>query len=98
MMPTCKTQHTTMIEYVTFASCSSSRQLSYLLRQWTEILPRSNLGPDSRHLFKVPATPCVNYVKIHMHPDGGIVSPLCDMKVNVRAHLVERPASVHMGT
>ncbi|KAF9529194.1 Allantoicase [Crepidotus variabilis] len=40
--------------------------------RWAEILPQSNLGPDSRHLFRITATPCVNYVKIHMYPDGGI--------------------------
>ncbi|PPQ99434.1 hypothetical protein CVT24_005241 [Panaeolus cyanescens] len=40
--------------------------------RWTEVLPRSNLGPSSRHLFKIPATTSYNYVKIHMYPDGGI--------------------------
>ncbi|KAF9049979.1 allantoicase [Panaeolus papilionaceus] len=40
--------------------------------RWTEVLPRSNLGPSSRHLFKIPETTSYNYVKIHMYPDGGI--------------------------
>ncbi|CAA7261690.1 unnamed protein product [Cyclocybe aegerita] len=40
--------------------------------RWSKILPRSDLGPNSRHLFKFPKTSCVNYVKIHMCPDGGI--------------------------
>ncbi|KAF9482161.1 allantoicase [Pholiota conissans] len=40
--------------------------------RWVEILPRADLGPDSRHLFKIAETECVNYVKIHMYPDGGI--------------------------
>jgi allantoicase len=41
--------------------------------QWSEILPRVPLGPNSRHLFKVPETKGVNYVKLNMYPDGGIV-------------------------
>lgn len=41
--------------------------------QWLEILPKVDLGPNSRHLFKIPATTSVNYVKINMYPDGGIV-------------------------
>ncbi|KIM45234.1 hypothetical protein M413DRAFT_441917 [Hebeloma cylindrosporum] len=40
--------------------------------RWSEILPRTDLGPDSRHLFKIDSTPSFNYVKIHMYPDGGI--------------------------
>ncbi|KAF8160795.1 allantoicase [Crassisporium funariophilum] len=40
--------------------------------RWTEIVPKVDCGPSSRHLFKVPPTPCFNYVKIHMYPDGGI--------------------------
>ncbi|KAF8973108.1 galactose-binding domain-like protein [Flammula alnicola] len=40
--------------------------------RWVEVLSRVDLGPNSRHLFKIAQTPCVNYVKIHMYPDGGI--------------------------
>ncbi|PPR05855.1 hypothetical protein CVT26_010135 [Gymnopilus dilepis] len=40
--------------------------------RWVEVLPNAPLGPNSRHLFKIPATSPVNYVKIHMYPDGGI--------------------------
>ncbi|KIP04204.1 hypothetical protein PHLGIDRAFT_109867, partial [Phlebiopsis gigantea 11061_1 CR5-6] len=39
---------------------------------WEEILPKTNLGPSSRHLFKIPQTSRVNYVKLNMYPDGGI--------------------------
>lgn len=39
---------------------------------WREILPRVDLGPNSRHLFSIPATECINYVKLNMYPDGGI--------------------------
>ncbi|KII92835.1 hypothetical protein PLICRDRAFT_51175 [Plicaturopsis crispa FD-325 SS-3] len=40
--------------------------------RWSEILPRVDLGPTSRHLFKIPKTPGINYVKLNMYPDGGI--------------------------
>lgn len=40
--------------------------------RWTEILPKVRLGPSSRHLFKIPQTLGVNYVKLNMYPDGGI--------------------------
>lgn len=42
--------------------------------QWSEILPKVPLGPSSRHLFKIPESSRVNYVKLKMIPDGGIVS------------------------
>lgn len=44
------------------------------LSQWKEILPKVDLGPSSRHLFKIPETKGINYVKLNMYPDGGIVS------------------------
>ncbi|KAA1474226.1 allantoicase [Dentipellis sp. KUC8613] len=40
--------------------------------RWIEILPKADLGPSSRHLFKIPETDGVNYVKLNMYPDGGI--------------------------
>ncbi|KIY44484.1 Allantoicase [Fistulina hepatica ATCC 64428] len=40
--------------------------------RWTEILPKVKLGPSSRHLFKIPETFRANFVKLKMHPDGGI--------------------------
>ncbi|KAG2079215.1 Allantoicase [Suillus decipiens] len=40
--------------------------------KWTEILPRVPLGPSQRHLFKIPETERVRYVKLNMYPDGGI--------------------------
>ena len=48
---------------------------THFAMQWEEILPKVNLGPSSRHLFKIPQTSRVNYVKLNMFPDGGIVSP-----------------------
>ncbi|KAI8993038.1 allantoicase [Trametes punicea] len=40
--------------------------------RWEQVLPKVNLGPDSRHLFTVPPSKGVNYVKLNMYPDGGI--------------------------
>ncbi|KAL4250008.1 allantoicase family protein [Abortiporus biennis] len=40
--------------------------------RWKEILPKVGLGPSSRHLFKIPPTSSINYVKLNMYPDGGI--------------------------
>ncbi|KAH6914382.1 allantoicase [Coprinopsis sp. MPI-PUGE-AT-0042] len=39
---------------------------------WKEVLPRTHLGPNSRHLFKVPTTEVVNFVKLKIYPDGGV--------------------------
>nr|GAT44637.1 allantoicase [Mycena chlorophos] len=40
--------------------------------RWTEVLPKVPLGPSSRHLFGIPPTEGVNFVKLNMYPDGGI--------------------------
>ncbi|KAG7098760.1 hypothetical protein E1B28_000669 [Marasmius oreades] len=40
--------------------------------RWTEILPKVNLGPNSRHLFTVPPGSRATFVKLNMYPDGGI--------------------------
>ncbi|KAG6867824.1 hypothetical protein C0993_010583 [Termitomyces sp. T159_Od127] len=40
--------------------------------RWTEVLPKVDLGPNSRHLFTITASHSVNYVKLNMYPDGGI--------------------------
>ncbi|KAG6833533.1 hypothetical protein H0H87_005184 [Tephrocybe sp. NHM501043] len=42
--------------------------------QWTEVLPKVDMGPNSRHLFSIAESQAVNYVKLNMYPDGGIVS------------------------
>ncbi|KAG6920311.1 hypothetical protein DXG01_005080 [Tephrocybe rancida] len=40
--------------------------------RWTEVLPKVDMGPSSRHLLTIPETGEVNYVKLNMYPDGGI--------------------------
>ncbi|KAL6310380.1 allantoicase [Sparassis latifolia] len=40
--------------------------------RWSEILAKVALSPSSRHLFKIPPSSGVNYVKLNMYPDGGI--------------------------
>ena len=42
-------------------------------RQWEPLLPVVQLGPDSRHLFKIPATEkTYSHIKLCQIPDGGI--------------------------
>ncbi|KAL0578745.1 Allantoicase [Marasmius crinis-equi] len=40
--------------------------------RWTEILPKVNLGPSSRHFFTIPSGPRATFVKLNMYPDGGV--------------------------
>ncbi|KAI5479265.1 allantoicase [Pseudohyphozyma bogoriensis] len=41
--------------------------------EWKQLLPRSPLGPASRHLFLLSeASAPVTHLKLTMHPDGGI--------------------------
>ncbi|KAG5730075.1 putative allantoicase, partial [Termitomyces sp. T112] len=40
--------------------------------RWAEVLPKVDLGPNSRHLFTITESRPVNYVKLNMYPDGGI--------------------------
>jgi OHCU decarboxylase len=39
---------------------------------WTELLPRTRLQPDTRHLFRLPATTEVTTVRLDVFPDGGL--------------------------
>jgi allantoicase len=39
---------------------------------WTELLPRTRLQPDTRHLFRLPTTAEVTDVRIDVFPDGGL--------------------------
>jgi allantoicase len=41
--------------------------------KWTQTLTRVRLGPNSRHIFSIASSPTVNYVKLNIYPDGGIV-------------------------
>lgn len=41
-------------------------------KRWSEVLPKTSLGPNSRHLFKIPQTENVNFVKLKIYPDGGV--------------------------
>ncbi|KAJ6500130.1 allantoicase [Mycena vitilis] len=40
--------------------------------RWAEVLPKQSMNPNSRHLFRIPETSGVNFVKLNMYPDGGI--------------------------
>ena len=39
---------------------------------WIELLPRTRLQPDTRHLFRLPATTEVTNVRLDVFPDGGL--------------------------
>jgi allantoicase len=40
--------------------------------QWTEIVPRSTLTGDSRHVFTVAPGPRFSHVRLTIYPDGGV--------------------------
>ncbi|KDN46227.1 hypothetical protein RSAG8_04454, partial [Rhizoctonia solani AG-8 WAC10335] len=41
--------------------------------RWEELLPKVDLGPSSRHLFRIPQTKeAYTHVKLNMYPDGGV--------------------------
>jgi allantoicase len=39
---------------------------------WTELLPRTRLQPDTRHLFRLPDAGEVDTVRLDVFPDGGM--------------------------
>jgi allantoicase len=39
---------------------------------WVELLPRTRLQPDTRHLFRLPAAAEVKAVRLDVFPDGGM--------------------------
>ena len=39
---------------------------------WHPLLPRTALLPDTRHRFRLTASPEVTHVRLDIHPDGGI--------------------------
>ncbi|MEV4253133.1 allantoicase [Spirillospora sp. NPDC049652] len=39
---------------------------------WREILPRTRLQPDTRHRFRLDSEPEATYVRVDIHPDGGL--------------------------
>nr|WP_202449054.1 allantoicase [Streptomyces sp. SID2999] len=40
--------------------------------EWTEILPRTRLQPDTNHRFPLPAPAVGTHARVDIHPDGGI--------------------------
>jgi allantoicase len=39
---------------------------------WVELLPRTRLQPDTRHLLRLPDGPQVTAVRLDVYPDGGL--------------------------
>ncbi len=40
--------------------------------KWTEILPKSALGPGAQHFFDINNETMFNHVRLHIYPDGGV--------------------------
>lgn len=40
--------------------------------EWTEILPKVDLGPGSQHLLKIDNEQEWTHVRLHIYPDGGV--------------------------
>ncbi|MFJ4032935.1 allantoicase [Streptomyces griseoluteus] len=40
--------------------------------EWTEILPRTRLQPDTNHRFPLPVPAVGTHARVDIHPDGGI--------------------------
>ncbi len=41
-------------------------------RDWVELLPRTRLQPDTRHLFRIDDAPETTDVRLDVYPDGGM--------------------------
>jgi allantoicase len=54
--------------------------------QWTEIVPRSPLTGDSRHVFTVAPGPRCSHVRLTIYPDGGVA------RLRVHGEVVPDPA------
>jgi allantoicase len=39
---------------------------------WTEVLPRSSLGPGMQNLFQIHSKNPVSHLRLHIFPDGGV--------------------------
>jgi allantoicase len=39
---------------------------------WVDLLPRTRLQPDTRHLFRMAAAPETTHVRLDVYPDGGM--------------------------
>jgi allantoicase len=40
--------------------------------EWSELLPRTRLQPDTRHRFLLPEAPRTTHVRLDIYPDGGM--------------------------
>jgi allantoicase len=55
--------------------------------EWYDLLPRTDLQPDTRHRFRVAAPEPVTDVRLDIHPDGGMA------RLRVRGALVDDDGS-----
>jgi len=52
--------------------CYSENKPSIDSNEWFSIIPKINLGPDKHNNFKSITNNIVNWIKLEIHPDGGI--------------------------
>jgi allantoicase len=54
--------------------------------EWVELVPESDLAPDSDNLFQIDDGNPYNYIRLNIYPDGGIArfrvwgNPVCEWK------------------
>ena len=71
--------------------------------EWTEILPVSDLNPDSHNFFKIPAEVPYNYLRFNIFPDGGVArlrvygNPVSEWKHQDKNGLQELSAVINGG-
>jgi len=69
--------------------------------EWTELVPKSELGSDDQFEFEITATDVFSHVRLHIYPDGGIArlrifgEPKVDWKAIADTTLVDLAASLN---
>ncbi len=81
----------------------SSEQAPNQDTQWTEVVAKVTLNPDSEHLIEVADKVAYNWLRLNMFPDGGIArlrvygTPFCDWQNKDSETLVELSALKNAG-
>jgi allantoicase len=53
-------------------TCSLEVRIAGDERSWTPALPPQKLGPDRQHVFELEPGTVASYVRLNIHPDGGV--------------------------
>ncbi|MQA29883.1 MAG: allantoicase [Luteitalea sp.] len=61
-------------ESCSLEACTASTDVPAEDHQWRELMPRTPLLPDTRHVFEreLTPTPGVTHVRLNIYPDGGV--------------------------